>query len=302
MSGLAESQSSEVKVALLGLGTMGLGMAQNLLKAGFPLTVYNRTAAKAEPLRKAGATVATTVAEAAAGADVVLAMLADDQASRAAWLGEGGGLGALGTMKPGSVIVEASTVSPAWIAELASEANRRGLRMMDAPVTGSRAQAEAGQLIFLVGADAETLLFTRPVLEAMSKEIVPLGPVGSGAQMKLINNFLAGVQVASFAEGLAWIERTGLDREAALGVLKRGAPGSPVFSVMAERMTARTYEVNFLLSLMDKDLRYAQAAAAEFGVALRTATSAEELFSKAIQQGHAGQDMSAVVEVPRDAK
>lgn len=286
-------------VALLGLGTMGRGMAANLLKAEYPLTVYNRTRARAEALKSSGARVAETPAAAAREAAVVLAMLADDEASRTAWLGPDG---ALAAMLPGSVVVECSTLSPDWVAELDAEARRRGLQMVEAPVTGSRAQADAGQLNFLAGANAETLAGVTPILRCMSKEILHLGPVGSGAQLKLINNFLCAVQVTSFAEALAWIERTGLNREAALEFLKKGAPGSGILNAMADRMTKRTYEVNFLLRLMAKDVRYAHAAAEQRGVDLSMAEPAEALFQKAQEKGHGEQDMSAVAEVTRQGR
>lgn len=286
-------------VALLGLGTMGLGMGMNLLKAGFPLTVYNRTRARAEPLEAAGAVVANTPAIAARHASVVLAMLADDAASRMAWLGENG---ALAAMPPGGVVIECSTLSPDWVSELDEAARSRGLRMIEAPVTGSRAQASAGQLNFLVGADAQTLEKVTPVLRCMSREILHLGTVGSGAQLKLINNYLCAVQVTSFAEALAWIERTSLNREAALEFLKKGAPGSGILSTMADRMTKRTYEVNFLLRLMAKDLRYAQAAAAQRGVKLSMAVPAEAMFHKAQEQGRGEHDMSVVAEVVRQSR
>jgi 3-hydroxyisobutyrate dehydrogenase len=287
---------TEIEVALLGLGTMGRGMALNLRKAGFPLTVYNRTRAKAEALAAEGIRAEESPARAAQDATVVLAMLADDPASRAAWLGEDG---ALAAMRPGSIAVECSTLSPGWVAELNEAAQSRGLRLVEAPVTGSRAQAEAGQLNFLVGADREALTQVEPVLRSMSREIHYLGPVGSGAQLKLINNFLCAVQVTSFAEALAWIERTGLQRDTALEFLKKGAPGSGILAAMSDRMTRRTYEVNFLLRLMAKDLRYAQAAAAQQGVHLSTAKAAEALFDKAQQQGQGERDMSAVVEAVR---
>lgn len=285
---------TETKVALLGLGTMGRGMALNLRKAGFPLTVYNRTRAKAEALEAAGAVVTDTPARAAQGAAVVLAMLADDDASRAAWLGAHG---ALPAMQPGSVVVECSTLSPDWVSALNKSARDRGLRMVEAPVTGSRTQAEAGQLIFLAGADDESLALVAPVLRSISKEILHLGPVGSGAQLKLINNFLCAVQVTSFAEALAWLERTDLNRDAALEFLKKGAPGSGILTAMSDRMTRRTYEVNFLLRLMAKDLRYAHAAAEERGVNLSMAEPAQALFAQAQQQGQGEKDMSAVAEV-----
>ena len=290
---------SKQRIALLGVGTMGRGMAANLLKAGFPLTIYNRTRAKAEPLAAHGATIANTPAEAAKGADVVISILADDNASREAWLGKDG---ALAAMSSGSTIIECGTLSPGWIAELDKQTRERGIGLVEAPVTGSRAQAETGQLTFLCGTDEVTLDKVRPVLQPMSKAIVHLGPVGSGGQLKLINNFLCAVQVASFAEALAWIERTNLNRDQALEMLKTGAPGSGIFNAMSERMIERTYEVNFLLRLLNKDVRYAQAAAAEHGVTLTTAATTEKLFDKAEQEGLGEKDMSAVVEVLRDNK
>ena len=280
-------------VALMGLGTMGAGMAANLLKAGFSLTVYNRTRSKAEVFAAQGARVADTPAEAAQGASIILSMLADDAASREAWIGE---RGALAAAQEGAVLVECSTVSPAWISELGAHAKQRGLELLDAPVTGSRTQAEAAQLTFLVGGSEAALATATPVLQAMSKEIVHLGPQGSGSKMKLLNNFLCGVQVASLAEGIAWLERSGLDRDRALDILKRGAPGSPLLANISARMTSQDYTVNFLLDLMSKDLLYAQEAAAASGVELTTAGNARALFQQATVQGFGEQDMSAVIQ------
>jgi 3-hydroxyisobutyrate dehydrogenase len=281
------------KVAILGLGTMGGGMAANLLKAGFSLAVYNRTPAKAEPLVSAGARLASSPADAARGAAVIVSMLADDAASRSVWLGEAG---ALEAAEKGAILVESSTVSPAWIAELADLAAKHGSELLDAPVTGSRTQATAGQLSFLVGGSEAAFKAATPILQAMSKEIVHLGPVGSGAKLKLINNFLCGVQIASLAEGLTWIERSGLDPEKSLAILKAGAPGSPLLGAIAARMTSHNYEVNFLLKLMAKDLQYAQAEAARSDVELTTAKVARNLFESAIAKGYGEADMSSVIE------
>ena len=290
---------SKQRVALLGIGTMGRGMAANLLKAGLPLSVYNRTRAKAEPLAAHGANIANTPAEAANSADVVISILADDNASREAWLGNNG---ALAAMSPGSIVIECGTLSPGWITELGKQTKVRGIGLVEAPVTGSRPQAEAGQLTFLCGTEEATLEKVRAVLEPMSKAIIHFGPVGSGGQVKLINNFLCAVQVASFAEAVSWVERTNLNRTQTLDFLKSGAAGSGILTAMADRMTARTYEVNFLLRLLNKDIRYAQAAAAEHGIILSTAAITEKLFDRAEQQGLGDKDMSAVVEVLRDNK
>jgi 3-hydroxyisobutyrate dehydrogenase len=281
------------RVAILGLGTMGSGMASNLLKAGFPVSAYNRTQAKAAPVAAAGARIAATPADAVRDADVVISMLSDDDASRRTWTGD---VGALAAARPGAVLIESSTVTPAWIAELAALASERNLTLLDAPVTGSRVQAESGQLTFLVGGDESALERVRSVLGSMSKEIVHLGPVGSGSRMKLINNFLCGVQVASLAEGLAWIERSGLNREQALKILCNGAPGSPLLNAISARMVARTYDVNFLLSLMRKDLHYAGTDATKLGIVLHTASAAEVRFDEAVAVGYAEKDMSAVIE------
>ena len=280
-------------VALLGLGTMGAGMAANLLKAGFPLAVYNRSRAKAEGFAAQGARVGESPADAARGASVIVSMLADDAASRAVWLGKDG---ALEAAEEGAVSVECGTVSPGWIAELGEAARGRGVELLDAPVTGSRVQAAGGQLTFLAGGPEAALAIARPVLEAMSKEIAYLGPPGSGAKMKLLNNFICGVQIAAVAEGIVWLERSGLDREQALDLLKRGAPGSPLLAAISTRMMSRDYAVNFYLKLMAKDLQYAAEAAAATGVELTTAANARSLFERAVKQGLGDEDMAAVIE------
>jgi 3-hydroxyisobutyrate dehydrogenase len=288
---------AKISIALLGVGTMGSGMAANLLKAGFPLTVYNRTPAKTEPLIAKGAKTASTPALAAKDAEIILSMLSDDAASQEAWMGANG---ALDGAKRGTVLVESSTVSPAWIVELSEQAKSRGLELLDAPVTGSRMQAQEGELKFLVGGSEEALAKAEPILRAMSKEVIHLGPVGSGAKMKLVNNFLSGVQVAALAEAIAWLERSGLDREKALEILKSGAPGSPLLAGISSRMVRRDYSVNFLLRLMSKDLQYAVEAAGTTGVNLTTAANARQLFEHAATAGFAEKDMSAVVELVRN--
>jgi 3-hydroxyisobutyrate dehydrogenase len=284
------------KVALIGLGAMGSGMAGQLLKGGFPLAVYNRSAERAADAVKNGARLASSPREAAEGADVILAMLADDDASHAMWLGKDG---ALHGAKLGAVAVDCSTLSPHWAAKLAMAVHEAGCEFLDAPVTGSKGQAAAGELLFLVGGEAETLDRARPVLNAMSRGLVHLGAVGSGARMKLINNFMCGVQAAALGEALAVIERSGLDREAALDVLRNGAPGSPLVKGLSPRMTERIYDVNFALNLMQKDLRYASDEANANGVTLRTGAAALERFIEASERGWGRRDFSAVAEAAR---
>jgi 3-hydroxyisobutyrate dehydrogenase len=277
-------------VAVLGLGTMGSGMARRLQGAGFSLTVWNRTRARAEAI---GAPVADTPRQAAERAEVVIAMLADDAASRSAWLGENG---ALAGARPGAVLIESSTISVPWVTELAAAARQRGCEFLDAPVTGSKPQAESGSLLFLAGGLAQTLDRVREVLAPMSRGVVHVGPNGCGALMKLVNNFLCAVQAASLAEAMAVIEHSPLDRSSALEILKEGAPGSPMLKTLSARMAAREYQPNFALALMAKDIAYAIAEGKRLGVALETAQAALTLFQNANRAGHGDKDLSAVVE------
>lgn len=281
------------RVAFFGLGLMGAGMAHRLLEAGFALAVYNRNREKTLPFAAAGARVAGSPKEAAEAAGVIISMVSDDQASREMWLGS---TGALAGAAPGTVCIESSTLSVAWIRRLSADAANRGCDFLDAPVTGSRVHAETGALNFLVGGPGEALEKVRPVLAAMSKSIVPLGPVGSGAMVKLINNFLCGVQAASLAEAMTMIERSGLDRTRAMEVLYNGAPGSPLVKTLGPRMTSGDYTPNFLLRLMAKDLGYAVEEGGRLSINLATVESALGVFKNAIANGQGEQDFSSVVE------
>ena len=273
---------------------MGAGMARKLLGAGFPVVVYNRSRERAEPFAKEGAQVAATPAQAVKEADVVISMVADDRASRAVWSGSDGG--ALTAVRPGALLIESSTISLPWLTELAAAAMQRGCQLLDAPVTGSKPQAESGQLLFLVGGDTETLERARPVLTPMARDVMHLGPNGSGVLMKLINNFICGVQTAALAEAVALIERTPLKREQALDMLYDGAPGSPMVKTIGARMQAQDYKPNFELQWMAKDLSYAVEEANRRGLQLETALASLLRFRFAAEHGWAGADLSAVVE------
>jgi len=268
-------------------------MAGHLLDAGYPLTIWNRTPGKAQALEARGARLAKSPREAAAGAAVVISMLADVPVCRDVWLGRGE---ALVDVAPGTILIESSTVSVEWIEELERAAREHGCDLVDAPVTGSKPQAEAGQLLFLAGGSSATVNKVTPILKAMGRDVVHVGPAGSGARLKLINNFLSGSQVAALAEALSLIERSGLDREKALGVLTEGAPGSPLVKLLSGRMTARQYEPNFVLRLMAKDLRYAVTEADHQALDLDMGRAALRVFEHAIAAGQGDDDMSAVVE------
>ncbi|TAL03009.1 MAG: NAD(P)-dependent oxidoreductase [Verrucomicrobia bacterium] len=287
---------TQPRIAFLGLGLMGSGMAGRLLAAGFPLAVFNRNAAKARPLVEAGARLATSPRDAAKHADVVISMVADDVASRALWLGENG---ALAGVPRGAVLIECSTLTVDWVKELASLAAARGCELLDAPVTGSRAPAAAGQLSFFVGGDISTLEKVRAVFAPMAKSLTHVGPTGSGALVKLINNFLCGVQVAALADAVALIEKAGLNRDQVLPIFTEGTPGSTLMKLLAPRMTARDYTPNFSLKLLTKDLGYALQEGEKHSVELATTAAALKVFQRAIAAGLGDQDMSAVVELLR---
>lgn len=279
-------------MAILGLGTMGAGMARRLAAANFPLTVYNRNSEKSAPFSKMGATVAKTPREAASQVEVVLSMVSDDDSSRKVWLGAEG---ALAGASRGAVLIESSTLTVSWVREVAAEAQERGCEFLDAPVTGTRPHAESGELLFLVGGPASGLEKARPVFAVLGRDVVHLGPTGSGAYMKLINNFVCGVQAASFAEALSLIAGAGLDSNKAMSILMSGAPGSPLVKRLWDSVNTKDLVPNFSLGLMAKDLRYAHDEAARHGIELRTATSALAIFQQAIAKGHGDEDFSAVL-------
>jgi 3-hydroxyisobutyrate dehydrogenase len=277
---------------------MGSGMAGRLLSASFPLSVYNRNREKAQVFADAGAFLANSPREAAARSEIIISMLVDDGASRSVWFGDDG---ALAGASPGAVLIESSTVTVGWIKELAAAATRQGCELLDAPVTGSKPQAASGELRFLVGGDAKALEIARPVLSVLGNDIIHFGPNGSGAVMKLINNFMSGVQAASLAEATAFIQASGLDREKALAVLTNGAPGSPLVKLLSARAKAGDFTPNFVLRLMAKDLSYAIEEGRHHQIDLRTAAGALAVFQQAIASGYGEKDFSAVIESSANA-
>jgi 3-hydroxyisobutyrate dehydrogenase len=182
--------------------------------------------------------------------------------------------------------------------ELAAKAAEGDCQFLDAPVTGTKPHAASGELLFLVGGSAEALDVARPVFSVLGRNAIHLGPIGSGALMKLINNFLCGVQAASFAEALSLIDAGGLDRTKAMSILTAGAPGSAIVKRMAERIAANDFTPNFALRWMAKDLAYALDGASGKGVSLPIATAALSVFQHAIAEGHGDEDFSAVTKSP----
>jgi 3-hydroxyisobutyrate dehydrogenase len=286
------------RIAVLGLGIMGGGIARNLLKAGYPLTVYNRTREKAQPLIDAGATWADSPKDAAAGADIVISVVGDDAASRAIWQGEHG---ALRSMRIDAIAIECTTLSMGWVRELAGYTQARGIRFVDAPMAGSKVAAANGQLTLYVGAKPELFEEIKPILATFASTIIHFGPAGSGAMYKLINNMIAAAHITALGEGIAMAEKAGLDMDTVLKTITSGAVGSPVVKMKAQQVATRKHEdTHFALRWMHKDLTYALRAADELGVALPSVALAHELLRMAMQKGWANQDFAVVAEIVRD--
>jgi 3-hydroxyisobutyrate dehydrogenase-like beta-hydroxyacid dehydrogenase len=243
------------KVAFIGLGRMGHGMAGRYLDAGFDVAVWNRSQAKAEDLIARGARGASSPADAADGAEAIVTMVADDEASRAVWLGKDG---AAATMKAGSLAIECSTVSHQHALDMARELRGRGLVYIDCPVTGLPQAAASGKLTLLVGADAADLDSAKPYLVPIGDVIRHFGAVGTGTVFKLINNLMGAVQIASLAEGIAMAEQAGLDMNLVAEALATGAVASPQVIRHSKRMVARDFSgASFTAALRHKDAAYA---------------------------------------------
>jgi len=286
-------------VAILGLGIMGSGRARRLASSGFPLSVYSRSREKATPFAELGVFVADSPRQAAERAGVVISMVSDDTASRAVWTGDAG---ALAGASSGSVLIESSTLTVGWVKELAAAAAERAREFLDAPVTGTKPHAESGQLLFLVGGSAHGIEMARPALSVLGRDIIHLGPTGSGALMKLINNFMAGVQAVSVGEALGLVKAGGLDVAKALSILTEGAPGSPIVNRVAARVTSGDFTPHFFLRLMSKDVAYAVEEAKARGLTLPTAEAALSVFRKAQADGYSEQDFTAVIQSLKPTK
>ncbi len=285
------------RVAFLGLGMMGLPMALNLVRHGFDVVGYNRTAAKGEPMKAAGGSLAATPAEAVAGADFVITMLTDPAAVAAVATGEHGFLKAC---RPGTIWLECSTIGPTAAREFAAAAADQGVTFLDAPVLGSIQPATDGTLTFVVGGDAEAVVRATPVMEAMGKKVLHMGGVGMGAAAKVISNAVTAALVAAVGEGLALGERMGLDREALAGLLENGPVSSPIVKLKLPLMVQEDYSPAFLLKLMEKDLGLALHEAHRLGAALPVISGTHTEYGGARAAGMGELDFAAVAKFVRE--
>jgi 3-hydroxyisobutyrate dehydrogenase len=288
-----------ITVAFLGLGRMGTAMARRLLEGGCRLQVFNRTPSRAQNLVALGAHRFPTAREACAGADAIISMVADDQASKAIWWGPDGALAA--APAPGTLAIECSTLSYGWVLDLSAEAQSLGLRYLDAPVTGLPDAAAAGELTLLVGATAEDLNAGRPLLERCSQRILHFGPPGTGTAYKLLVNMLGAVQIASVAETIAIAEKIGLDLGLVAEALASGQAASPQVIRNARRMIPgqSDHTVVFTPQLRLKDVDYALALARTLGIGSPFGALAARLYRELNTLGYAQANESEVIEVAR---
>jgi 3-hydroxyisobutyrate dehydrogenase len=290
------------RVAFIGLGRMGRGMAGRLVAAGHDVVVHNRTRDKAAELLTAGARWADSPAEAVAGVEAVLVMVSDDEASRGVWLGADGVLA--GEPAPDALAVECSTLSHDWVLELAAAATARHLRYLDAPVTGLPDAAAAGQLTLLVGGEPADVAAAEPLLRELSVDRVHFGPVGAGTAYKLVINLMGAVQIAAAAEGMAMAERAGLDLGLVAATIAGGQAASPQVVRNTRRMVAGDHgsDVVFSGHLRRKDAAYGVRLAETLGIGAPFGRMALDGLVALVAAGLGDQNESSIIEVARRAR
>lgn len=286
---------------MLGLGAMGARMARCAVDAGHEVTVWNRSPGPVEALVEAGARRAVTPREAADGAEIVLSIVADDEAARAVWLDAE--TGAVDGMAGGAVAVESSTTTVAWIGELRAAVEARGAHLLDAPVVGSRPHAEAGELLFLAGGDEALIERARPLFEALGRGVVHAGPSGRGTLLKLVNNAHFLLQMATTAELHAMLERSGLEPQAARALVEQLPVAGPIARLAEEQIAGRRFETLFSVDLCEKDLRYAVETARSLGGELPLVEACRVLYERTSAAGWGNENASAVAKLflPPDA-
>lgn len=284
------------RVALLGAGAMGSRMAQNLLQSQYELIVYNRTADKVAPLIDQGAGYATTPRAAAEQADIVISMVTDDESSRSIWLDPVAGA-ALG-LGEGSVAIESSTLTVDYTRELAAAIVREGAAFLDAPVVGSRPQAEVKNLIYLVGGETEVLAQVQAILSsAGAGAIHHVGGIGQGMAMKLAVNALFGIQVAAVAEAMGLLTKCGIAEADAMTLLEELPILSPAAKLAGNLMLTGNHAPLFPIALVEKDFRYVIATAQAYGTNMPIASSLQQIYQKAIAHGFGTANITGVIQL-----
>ncbi len=279
-------------IGFIGLGVMGAPMAANLVRAGFDVTGFNRSPAKVQRLVEAGGRGAASAAAAAEGADVVVTMLPDSPDVEAVLLGDGG---VLERLAPGTIVVDMSTIRPDVARSLAAAGDARGVRVLDAPVSGGEQGAIDATLSIMVGGDASTFEAARPVLDALGRTVVHVGPPGAGQTVKAANQLIVAGTLQLVAEALVFLSAHGVDQARAVEVLAGGLAGSAVLDRKAPAMLARNFQPGFRVDLHHKDLGIVTAAARDAGVAIPAGSLAATLMGALRAQGHGDLDHAALL-------
>ena len=283
-----------MRIGFIGLGMMGTPLVLNLRRAGFEVTVWNRTRAKAAAALEAGAQWAETIGALAEGADVVITMVTDAAASEAVICGTGG---VLDHAKPGMVLIDMASIAPEMSRAIAARAEARGVAMLDAPVTGNPKVAEAGKLGIMVGGPAATLAQVRPILEAVSAVIVHAGPAGAGSTLKLVNNLILGVAIEAVAEALVLARKAGIDPDCVRQITSVGGARTGAMETRGPRMIAGDFTPHFSADNMHKDLATAVGLADQVGAATPVAAAALQVLRAARAQGKGAMDSAVVYQV-----
>ena len=282
-------------VAFIGLGIMGGPMAGHLVNAGFDVVGYNRSQAKVDALVAAGGKGATSIADAVREADVVAIMVPDSPDVRQVLAGSDGTDGVFQNAKPGTLIIDFSSIRPDVTTELAAQAKERGFRLLDAPVSGGEAGAKNAALSIMVGGDAADFEAAAEVFDAVGKTIVLVGPNGAGQTVKAANQLIVAGNIQLLAEAVAFVEAYGVDTEAALKVLGGGLAGSKVLDQKGANMLGRTFNPGFRIELHHKDLGIVTSAAREAGVVIPLGAVVAQLMASAVANGDGGLDHSALL-------
>lgn len=282
------------KVGFIGLGTMGLPMAANLINKGYEVTVYNRTASKADELVEKGAQLVATPRQAAAGQDVVITMVSNDQSIRQVYYGEDG---ILASVEQGMTIIDSSTISPELVKEIAGQIEKLGGHFLDAPVTGSKPAAIDGTLVFMVGGSKEVIDAQADLFETLGKRTIPMGPNGSGAVAKLAHNTIVGINNLALAEGFAIASKSGIPADNFLELVQLGSAGSKAADLKGQKIINHDFTNQFSLQLMLKDLKLASSLTDSSSMPSPMLNLAKSLFQAGQAEGYGEEDLSAVVKI-----
>ena len=283
-----------MRIGFLGLGTMGFPLANNLRRAGHAVTVWNRTAAKADPLVKKGARLAGSPRECATGQDLVFTCVTDEQALEALLEGPDGVLAGL---KAGDVLVDTSTAGVKAARSVGERCQARGAQFVAAPLLGSKAAAEKAQLVVVMGGPAAARERAHPAVAAISARCVEMESAPQAALMKLVVNAVGGAMIAGFGEALALGASGGIDLARIIEVLQASSFHSPIYLIKGEQILAGDYEPRFAIALAEKDQRLAQEAAAEQGATMPVNAAVRRLFAEAVESGRGAKDLCAVADL-----